>query len=237
MNNYLNKIAVVGSSNRFNAITNILKGMKIEYEVIGETTKNIVVSFNKSSKRTVVGAHYDAYYSGANDNGAACVILLNLIDELRNTTNSYDFVFFDKDEYGGIGSSEYIKIIGSVNIKAMINLDMCGLGTNMMLCYNDLNTNTLALNPYSDIINNCKNVVKSLPFGDYNIFISAKIPAIFIINSTDNDLEWFKAFANGRMSYRNPDFLETMHKVTDTPDRIDPYGMTMICDYLLKYLK
>ena len=92
MNNYLNKIAVVGSSNCFNAITNILKGMKIEYEVIGETTKNIVVSFNKSSKRTVVGAHYDAYYSGANDNGAVCVILLNLIDELRNTTNSYGFV-------------------------------------------------------------------------------------------------------------------------------------------------
>ena len=125
MNNYLNQIAVIGNDNRRLAIEGILKSIDVNYQIIGNTTKNIVVSFNASNERLVIGAHYDAIYYGANDNAAACVILLNLIKDLKSTNKSIDFVFFDKEEAGGVGSKEFISIVGKNKIKGMINLDMC----------------------------------------------------------------------------------------------------------------
>lgn len=232
MNNYLKEIAVLGNDNRRLAIEDILKSIDVNYQIIGNTTKNIVVSFNPSNERLVIGAHYDAIYYGANDNAAACVILLNLINDLKNTTQSIDFVFFDLEEQGGIGSREYINIIGTENIKGMINLDMCGMGNNILLTYNKMAKATFEINSMEGIINDSKVVLlNSIPFGDYNIFVDHQIPSIFIINSTDHDIKWFK----GNMEII-PDFVKTMHKIIDTIDTFSDEGMIMIYEFLKEKL-
>lgn len=232
MNNYLKQIAVLGNDNRKVAIEDILNSIGVNYQIIGNSTKNIVVSLNPSSERLVIGAHYDAFYFGANDNGAACVILLNLINDLKNTNSSIDFVFFDKEEAGGIGSREYINIVGKNNIKGMINLDMCGMGNNILLTYDKIGYSTFNFECMNKIIvDNNVLVLNQLPFGDYNCFINNGIPGIFIINSTDHDIAWFK----GNMSIF-PDFVRTMHKLTDTVDTINDKGMIMIYEFLKEKL-
>jgi len=228
MKNYLRQIAVLGNDNRKRAIENILKTIGVNYQIIGNNTKNIVVSLNPTSNRLVIGAHYDAFYYGANDNGAACVILLNLIEDLKNTDKSIDFVFFDKEEAGGIGSREYINIISRDNIKGMINLDMCGMGNNILLTYDKINNSAFNFDCMNKIIADTNvTVLKNLPFGDYDNFVRNGIPSIFIINSTDNDIDWFK----GNMNIF-PDFAKTMHKVTDTVDSFSDKGMIMIYEFL-----
>ena len=232
MKNYLRQIAVLGNDNRKAAIESKLKAIGVDYKIIGNNTKNIVVSLNPTSKRLVIGAHYDAFFFGANDNGAACVILLNLINHLKDTDRSIDFVFFDKEESGGIGSREYISIIGRSNIKGMINLDMCGMGNNILLTYDKIGNPAFDFDCMNKIIADSNvTVLKNLPFGDYNIFVRNGIPAIFIINSTDNDISWFK----GNMNIF-PDFATTMHQITDTVDSFSDKGMIMIYEFLKEKL-
>ncbi len=232
MNNYLNEIAVLGNDNRRLAIEKILKDNNINFQIIGNTTKNIVVSFNPSNEKLVIGAHYDAFYYGANDNASACCMLLNLTLDLKNTTKSIDFVFFDKEEAGGIGSREYINIVGRNNIKGMINLDMCGLGNNILLTYNKINKLSFDFNCMEDIVSDKKAIVlKQLPFGDYNNFVSNNIQSIFIINSTDRDKDWFK----GNTSFY-PDFAKTMHQITDTVDTVNLLGIENIYMFIKKYI-
>ena len=228
MINYLNEIAVIGNDNRKAAIERILKSIGVDYQIVGNYTKNIVVSFNPSSERLVIGGHYDAFYAGANDNAAACVILLNLIGDLKNTNKSIDFVFFDLEEQGMIGSKEYIEIVGKNNIKGMINLDMCGLGNNILLTYDKIGKLNFDLECMEYIISDSNvAVLRGLPPGDYNNFVRNRIPAIFIINSTDHDKAWFK----GNMNIF-PDFARTMHKPTDTVDTFGDEGMIMIYEFL-----
>ncbi len=228
MNNYLNEIAVLGNNNRKAAIERILKSIGVDYKIVGDSTKNIVVSLNTTSQRLVIGAHYDAFYYGANDNGAACVILLNLINELKNTNQSIDFVFFDQEEAGGVGSREYINLVGNDHIKGMINLDMCGMGSNILLTYNKIDKETFSFNCMEAIINDSHvTVLSQLPFGDYDNFVNNGIPSIFIINSTDNDVAWFQG-----KSGVFPDFARTMHTPKDTADTFNDKGMIMIYEFL-----
>ncbi len=232
MKNYLNEIAVLGNDNRRLAIERVLRDNNINYQIAGNNTKNIVVSINPTNEKLVIGAHYDAFYYGANDNGAACVILLNLILDLKNSTKSIDFVFFDKEEVGGLGSREYINMVGRNNIKGMINLDMCGLGNNILLTYDKISKLKFVFECMEDIISDRKAIIlKQLPFGDYNNFVANNIQSIFIINSTDRDIAWFKGNVD-----LFPDFARTMHKVTDTVDTFGDEGMIVIYEFLKEKL-
>ena len=244
MNNYLNKVAVKGNKNRKEAILEILDSIGAKHKIVGRATENIVVSFNPSSSRLVIGAHYDAAsedIEAANDNAAACVILLNLIADLKDTSKSIDFVFFDREETREhFGSNEYIEIIGKENIEACINLDMCGLGHNVVLAYKDFGKPVFKKDPYKSFIEDCPNVMKELPSGDADNFFKAGIPCIYIVNSTDRDLEWYRIYESNIWRavaiYQKYDFAQTMHLPSDTVSSLDPSGMELIYDYLAKRL-
>lgn len=241
MVNYLSQVAVKGNKNRKEAILRILSGLGVKFRMVGEATENIVVSFNPSSSRLVIGAHYDAAredIEAANDNASACVILLNLISDLRDTSKSIDFVFFDKEEQGFLGSDEYIRITGEKNIKACLNLDMCGLGHNLVLSHDDMGKPVFEEEPYKSIIGDCPNLMSSLPPGDTVSFEGFRIPYIFLVNSTDHDLAWYRAFACCSYQARTiiPDWAKSMHQPSDTVSSLDPSGMELIYAYLAKRL-
>ncbi len=243
MKNYIEKIAVCGNNNRRNAIIDILKSLNISYKIVGTTTKNIVVSFNESNNRIVIGAHYDAATEicpGANDNASSCVILLNLIESFKNTDLSIDFVFFDKEEQKCVGSKEYLDLTDSSNIKSMINLDMCGLGNNIIVQHKNYLLDDFNNYLFKLVTSDVSGVLKICPPGDSISFESVGIPTLFIFNSTDKDFKLFKKFDSsyGRdISILNADFLKTMHQKTDTIDTFDESGMTMIYDHLNNKLK
>ena len=60
---------------------------------------------------------------------------------------------------------------------------------------------------------------------------------IITINSTNHDLEWYKNYSNRIVRDLNTDFMKTMHRQNDTIDTFSDYGMNMIYEYLIKYLK
>src|SRR6266498_2631933 len=94
--------------------------------------ENITVRFGNQSPRLVLCAHYDNVQgsTGANDNGAAVCILLELIE--RYTSNppniSVEFVFFDLEEREFAGSWAYTQNLQPNEVFGAINLDLCGVG-------------------------------------------------------------------------------------------------------------
>lgn len=88
---------------------------------------------------------------------------------------------------------------------------MCGIGENIVYSYNGKMLNPI-LNKYNAL------KVKELPPGDATSFILKNIETLYIINSTNHDLNWFYNYPN---DLSKPDFIETMHKITDTVDKIN----------------
>ncbi|MBR3997094.1 MAG: M28 family peptidase, partial [Clostridia bacterium] len=137
---YVEKIAVTDQAERKSAVLAVLAGLEIPYEIHDsvqddQSVSNIVVSLNPSSRRLVIGAHWDSVEgsTGANDNASSCSILLRLCEVLKNTDKSVDLVFFDKEEKGCLGSRAYIDETGRENIAAMVNLDVCGAGQRIVI--------------------------------------------------------------------------------------------------------
>lgn len=134
---YISKIS--GSTDRKGSITAILSQMGANFKVQQfEDAENIIVSFNPSNKRLVIGAHWDAEEgsTGANDNASGCSVLLHIIETVLAEPNFYksvDFVFFGAEENGCVGSSDYIESVGKESIAAMVNLDVCGFGNQILL--------------------------------------------------------------------------------------------------------
>ena len=129
------------SVKRREKIINILNENKVEYELQSSsdsTAINIVVRLNstkESEEVVVIGAHYDVYKKskGINDNGCAVVALLEFI--LRNKDKEFsiplEIVFFDMEETGMIGSTDYINENGD-RIKYSIILDIIAFGDKLL---------------------------------------------------------------------------------------------------------
>ena len=223
MINYINDIAKVDKLDRYSAIINVLNENKISYKVEKlphhQSLGNIIVEFNPSElKKIVLSAHYDNVCGtpGANDNASACAILLNLIITHKNTTEHLEFVFFDLEENEFVGSKYYVKQ-NKNKIYYSINLDMCGQGESIVLTKNfHIDTQFKEL---------CKKynaeIVKKIPLTDIDSFLDENIKAICIISSTNRDVEWYKNYDTMNYFSIIPDFLVTLHKPTDTVDKIN----------------
>jgi len=205
-----------------NAITKVLNDNQIDYVSqripAYQTLGNIMIEFNNDeTPKIVLSAHYDNALGtpGANDNAAGCSILLNLIINLKNTKKHIEFVFFDLEENHRIGSREYMRL-NQGKISYAINLDMCGMGENILLSQHHMKEDL------SDIYTKHHAIImKRLPPGDADTFINYKCPTFFVINSTNPDLEWFKQFADSMPTRIVPDFSKTMHCPNDTIDTIN----------------
>ncbi len=149
---------------------------------------NIIVSFTgQSTRKFIIGAHYDIWpkSGGINDNGAAVYILLQLIQYLSTFSKlqySYDFVFFDWEEKGLLGSKFYLENASSDEIIEMINLDMCGLGDTLL--FNQTPASEIDLATQLKTICLTQNlkyqILPSLPPGDNLSFEKQGISAVSI---------------------------------------------------------
>ena len=222
MNDYVKEIAKIDKYDRYSSIIKILEDNNIKYRIQEmrekESLGNIVVEYNKSSeKKIVVGAHYDNVLGtpGANDNASACSILLNLILDLKDTTKHIEFVFFDLEEFGGIGSYEYLKM-NDTKIEIFINLDMCGIGDKIVVSSDFIDENN-----YQQIFKKFDiTKVKKLPPSDAVLFIESNIPTLYIVSAMICDLEWYKEYYKGHC-YTFPKVISTMHTIYDTADKIN----------------
>lgn len=76
----------------------------------------------------LVGAHLDAFYSGADDNTSAVAALLEIarIVRSRRFARTVRFVGFDLEEYGAVGSTRYVAAGGADDVVLALILECLG---------------------------------------------------------------------------------------------------------------
>ena len=248
---YISKIA--GSSDRKGSIMAILTQMGAAFEVQKfEDVENVVVSFHSSSKRLVIGAHWDADEGsdGANDNASGCSVLLHTLKAVlaEPTFNkSVDFVFFGEEEKGGIGASRYLESVGKENISAMINADVCGFGDHILLNDKGNLSNPLFFGLMDEALLKKHSVQLPgyLPQGDDCIFEWSGLPSVSICTAECNAFNVF--FEIGRKivaeqpiteadqeALMSLDVVKTMHGGEfDNISYLSGTAVKMVADYLI----
>lgn len=228
---YIEKIATTNQLERKQAIIDVLNEIGVKFVLqssrVGEhSVENIVVSCNPTDARLVIGAHFDSVdnSTGANDNASGCSVLLHVIELLKNTKHSIDFVFFDREEYKDHGSEAYLNIIGKENISAMINLDMCGYGDTIVVSDkgNIHNSAFYGILDRETMDKHAVTAVGFLPNGDDDRFVQCNIPNISVCTLCSKDIEFFQ-YVSQQQKEGNPltkedqerflalDVVSTMH--------------------------
>lgn len=218
MTNYIVDIAKINKLDRYNAIIKVLDEHDIKYSIQcfksrGFDGKNIIVrTYKDNSPKVVISAHYDnaPMTPGANDNAAACSVLLNLIIKYKGTNKNLEFVFTDLEEYGCLGISHYLSKNREL-IEYTINLDMVGLGEHIVVSNHEV-----YYAKHNGVVE-----VTCLPPGDAYVFIRESIPNLYVVNSTKHDLDFYLSYRMGQMDCRGTDFIKTMHTPEDTSDKIN----------------
>ena len=247
---YISKIS--GSSDRKGSIMAILSQMGVNFKVQQfEDAENIVVSFNPSDRRLVIGAHWDADEGsdGANDNASGCSVLLHVIEAVLATPlfeKSVDFVFFGEEEKGGVGASRYIEAVGKESISAMVNADVCGYGDNIILSDkgNVSNQAFFGLMDEDLLTKHKVNLLGFLPQGDDCIFEWSGIPSVSICTAERNAVTVFSNIGHklateepiteqDQVDLMNLDVVKTMHGGEfDNISYLSGEAVKMVADYL-----
>ncbi len=221
----LHLISKVDHEERKSAVKKILRNNCVPYVSQGtyasdREVENIIVRFGNSDKRLVVGAHYDSVEesTGANDNATGVCILIELAKTLMKLPHpvQIDLVFFDWEESAGLGSTLYYDKTGKDSILAMINLDICGVGTKIITA-----PDTRALShPFKEAFSadNMKQhdfeILEKLPTGDERIFEENDVANISVCILPEEDVEPMKKLFTSGKDVKKEDFpsiIETMH--------------------------
>ncbi|MEO0470753.1 MAG: M28 family peptidase [Bacteroidota bacterium] len=125
-------------SERFNQIIHWLQQWDIAPEVHEYATgRNIIIPSGKE-RRIGLGAHFDTVPGspGANDNGSAIVVALEITRRLQQQplgNPGVDVFIFDEEETGLLGSKAYLRQYGLNGMEAFLNLEMVGMGKHFAL--------------------------------------------------------------------------------------------------------
>lgn len=183
---------------------------------------NIYATLRGKNERCIIlGAHYDHLgkgYPGADDNASGVSIVLELANFFKNKSKDLNksllFVIFSEEEDGRIGSKFFVKNFKDIDkCGAMINLDTLGRLNNKKL----LIIGSQSSEDWVDILNEVSKdsgldidlVKEELDASDNISFEEISIPAIQMTSGP------------------HPDY----HKKSDTPEKIDKYGLLKILNF------
>lgn len=181
----------------------------------------------RTAQTIVIGAHMDSVQTpGANDNGSGTVSIMEAARVLSRPEiasqlkYNVEFVNFGAEEIGLVGSKEYVKSLqdaGRLNkVKAMINLDMVGVGNNMVMW----NSNKSTSHEVTDL---AKEVASKLGFldmsttqdihstsSDHAPFEAVGIPSTFIGYTLDESgtLDEYYHTKGDKIETINPQWLK-----------------------------
>lgn len=256
MRKYLEQISISDNVKRRNFIIEKLTELNcpyfIQYEKMGEIwVQNIIVKIKRSSPKIVLAAHYDTFKnsSGANDNASGVCILLKFIENYINSfpnipEASLEFVFFDHEETGLLGSKAYLNRVNESDILTMINIDTCGIGDTILLSpKKNLDGSTLgsvvSLVSKSDKYN--VKILDKLPPSDEQSFDQKGIPSILVFTINNDEIECMINAVNNpsnNLEECYPSVIETIHNgPRDSIDFIQIDTMEMTLNWLNDIIK
>lgn len=207
-------------------------------------TSNIIADLPGTSRPDeiiLVGAHFDAYYSGADDNSTGTAALLELARVLgqHRLARTVRFVSFDLEELGLVGSSRYVNTLGQDTVKLALVFDCIGYyssepgsqqslpglpapsrGDFLALIANDESSKAVSeANAINEELGLMKTVTLIAPRQG-----SGPLSGAFQLS--DHDAFWLTGrkavFFSDTAPFRNPNY----HKATDTLDTLDRTQLT-----------
>jgi Zn-dependent M28 family amino/carboxypeptidase len=233
---------------RFDAVTAMLAERNIAFTVEPFTIaprkgeprtqgRNIVVTIAGRLPEIVVGAHYDAWRlpdgtlsKGAVDNAASAVILVRLADALMRAqpNTQMRIVFFDMEELGLLGSTQFVQAHRDRPMRAMVNLDINASGDAMIFGPHRATNDAVfqALRAACVAIARTCVAFPSMPASDDISFQKGGVPAISIATIPKLDSHQLWLLMNGgkesglQMGF-TPQILRTIHTAADTSSLVD----------------
>lgn len=217
---------------RLSRLLNTLEDYEVKYFIEENLyTKNVVISLGKqSSKKIVIGAHYDIVDNsfGINDNTCSVALLISFALELekRNISKSVDIVFFDREETGMLGSSLYVEN-NHDKIDFALILDIIGVGDTLIFS----TKNKCLENKLNNL--RLKKSFFELP-SDNLSFKNSNIPTGLITAVHKDDLEYL--YDNVYQIDSRAKFYHSMHGGIDD-NRIEVINFELIDELLKKLLE
>jgi aminopeptidase YwaD len=250
----LRRIASADQDMRRNTLLTFLRQMDCPFTLYrdrsgGHWPENIVVSFGEENPRLVVGAHYDSVpnSTGANDNGSGVCILLEITRRLLKTPPSIpiDIVFFDLEELEMLGSRAYLRRVSSAGVRAMVNLDICGVGDTVVISTRKYAEEA----PFREAIQRVEQsgfsamqVIEEMPPSDDVTFEYNRIPALSVSTMPREEIELMADFSvainRTNMPPGWPPVLDTMHnRKRDSLDTVESEAMQLALDWTWRLLQ
>jgi hypothetical protein len=250
----LRRLATADQTARRNALLTLLREIDAPFTLSRQRLgshrpENIAVKLQEQvGPRLVVGAHYDSVpgSTGANDNGAGVVVLLCWLRlALAHPPRiPLEVVFFDLEELGQLGSRAYLEQVGAENVRAMLNLDICGVGDTIVVAPRHHIEQGPLHQPLQRVASAgaCPyQIGDRLPPGDDLAFERAAIPNISVCMLPWQDreavLETAQAIHQGRWPSDLPTIWETMHNGRrDSIQTIEEPAMQQLFTWLAETL-
>lgn len=237
---------------RLEIIIEQLDKLSVEYSMQKYSSgKNLIVDLGNAKKRIGVSSHFDRVQAsaGANDNGSAIAVCLDIIKkhiELKNSDIGLQVLFFDEEENGLKGSTAYVKEHGTKDLIGLINMELVGQGDKFALWPVHEESNTHILTSF-EVISKQKKIISKrfdqivtntadhLPFQKAGLRDSFTITCI-----SDKDIEvaqkYFEAlkFEDDKHELfeilSSAPIFEHYHKPTDTFDKLSEETIQMTAE-------
>ncbi len=255
----------VSSTDRFDALIALLKDRDLPFEIqpfpndsteVGPSAegRNVWVTVGVGDRDLIVGAHADAVVlddgslgHGMVDNAAAVVVLIRVAEALQRYALQHRvrLVFFDMEELGLLGSRHFVESLDPSRVAGMVNLDIAGYGDTVIFGPSASDGNTRVYRAVRQVCaeaeQECLEFSRS-PVSDERSFQSAGIPNVslatlprleahqlwLLLNAGDEDSGLRDGFV--------PAILRTIHSPADTQQLLDPAGMTLAFNMVMRVL-
>ncbi|MGE3271294.1 MAG: M20/M25/M40 family metallo-hydrolase [Chloroflexota bacterium] len=195
----------------------------VDASIQESTGVNVIATRAGGPQTLVIGGHIDSVAAGpgANDNASGTAVVLELARVLaqRETQYTLKFIGFDAEEIGLVGSNYYVNQLSEQErraIRAMINLDMVGVGTESRV------GGTASLIDLAQAAGEQSGLrlgeMGESGASDHASFIRAGIPALFVYRSNDPNYH----SPNDRAEFVDPANLEIAGQlVLDVVDALE----------------
>jgi hypothetical protein len=241
--------AATTNEQRFETLTSMLKARNLTFTVEPFTIpkplgreprtegRNVVVSIGDGEELVIAGAHYDAarladgsLSKGAVDNAASSVLLMRAAELMRaeKLRVRLRFIWFDMEELGLIGSTQYIQQHPSERVTAMLNFDVNGYGSTIVFGPSEHPGN---VELRRTVVQTCATEGVScvgfpqMPPSDDRPFVKAGAPTVSlaILPALEAHQLWLmmNGGANSGLAQgTTPPIMQTIHTSADAPDKI-----------------
>lgn len=204
--------------------------------------EDIVARIGGGQRRIVVGAHFDVADSspGANDNGSGVAVVLELIKSMKDVplNCTVDFVFFDQEEKGLLGSQFYIaRVVDRARHYGMINLDVEGSGNEVYVGPVGGGDDNFLMPFVRRVAHRTKFAYRekdSYPSSDFESFAAMRLEniSISVVPKGDADLLAKMTKSGGKVAAKDkPSVMSIIHTPNDRSDKMTPEALNISYEF------